>query len=138
MEKIKLTKKQLFDLQFKYSDIVEMEIHLPEPDNIVCSYTKREYWEYISNHEDLSEDFIREFKDYLNWEDISYYQTLSEDFIREFKDYVDWENISSYQILSEDFIREFKDRVNWLNIFYNRTLSDSFIREMKKEGYINE
>jgi len=36
-----------------------------------------------------------------------------EDFIREFKGYVDWDYISSSQNLSEYFIREFKDSENF-------------------------
>ena len=71
-------------------------------------------WSYISQSQQLSEDFIREFKDKVNWNTISFYQKLSEDFIREFKDKVDWYYISSYQKLSEDFIRDNKDKVNWL------------------------
>ena len=45
-------------------------------------------WIYISEHQKLSEPFIREFKGELDWLYISAYQTLSDDFIREFKDYV--------------------------------------------------
>ncbi len=49
----------------------------------------------------------------INWYNISSYKILSEDFIREFQDYVYWEGISINQTLSEDFIREFKDYVYW-------------------------
>ena len=43
------------------------------------------HWYYISKSQKLSEDFIREFKDYVNWYCISAYQKLSEDFIRNLK-----------------------------------------------------
>lgn len=42
-------------------------------------------WNYISEFQELSEDFIREFKDKVYWHWISKYQKLSENFIREFK-----------------------------------------------------
>jgi hypothetical protein len=36
----------------------------------------------------LSDDFMREFKTKLNWGWISTYKLLSENFIKEFKDFV--------------------------------------------------
>ena len=41
------------------------------------------------------------------------YQELSENFIHEFKNKVNWFNISVYQKLSENFILEFDNKVNW-------------------------
>jgi hypothetical protein len=70
-------------------------------------------WKRISQHQKLSEDFIREYQDKVDWGYISIHQTLSEEFIREFKDKVNWTLISKYQKLSEDFIREFQDKVYW-------------------------
>ena len=49
----------------------------------------------------------------IDWPSISERKNLSESFIREFKDYVDWNYILMYQNLSESFIREFQDKVNW-------------------------
>jgi hypothetical protein len=45
----------------------------------------------------------------VDWKDISEYQQLSEDFIREFDDKVNWKIICENQQLSEDFIMEFVD-----------------------------
>ena len=88
-------------------------------------------WEWLSKHEGLTEDFIREFKDEVDWCWISAYQNLSEDFIRDFADKVDVFYISRYQYLSEDFIREFKDKVNWYSISKYQHLSEEFIDEFK-------
>lgn len=93
----------------------------------------RVQWNYISEFQELSEDFIREFKDKVNWTYISQYQKLSESFIREFKDHVDWSMISKYQKLSESFIREFQDKVSWGYISGFQKLSESFIREFQDE-----
>lgn len=43
----------------------------------------------------------------FDWSDYSFYKTnqLSEDFVREFKDKVAWLNIFKYQTLSESFIK---------------------------------
>ena len=86
-------------------------------------------WRALSEHQYLSEDFIREFKDKVNWNCISTYQRLSENFIREFKNKVNWNCISNYQRLSEDFIREFKNDVSWGWVLISQHLSEDFIRE---------
>ena len=90
-------------------------------------------WYFLSEHRGLTEDFIREFQDFVNWSTISEYQHLSEDFIREFADRVNWNGISIFQHLSESFIREFKDKVSlsWGWISMHQTLSEDFIREFK-------
>ena len=46
----------------------------------------------------------------FNWNNHTFYyeNKLTEDFIREFKDYVDWWYVSKYQKLSEEFKEEFK------------------------------
>ena len=87
-------------------------------------------WILISK-KNLSEDFIREFKDKVFWYFISKYQTLTEDFIREFKHKVYWSCISRFQTLSEDFIREFQHKVVWVWISRYQTLSEDFIREFQ-------
>jgi hypothetical protein len=69
----------------------------------------------------------------VNWNYISSKQELSESFIREFKDRVDWACISSSQALSEDFIIEFQDRVKWGVIAEKQVLSDEFREKFIKK-----
>ena len=85
-------------------------------------------WEFYADN-NLSAEFIREFKDKVDWEYISSYQTLSEDFIREFQDKVDWYFISMHQTLSEEFIIEFQDKVNWNMVLTYQKLSREFKNE---------
>ena len=56
------------------------------------------------------------------WNYISEYQKLSEDFIKEFQDKVDWYWISLNQKLSYNFIDEFQDKLNW-EVLKERKLS---------------
>jgi len=84
-----LTKKQIFDLQFKYgytsgSPAVTATISEKEDDWWNNGY----FWNWISRMYYLSEDFIRNYKDFVNWGSISRYQKLSEEFIFEFKEYL--------------------------------------------------
>ena len=98
-------------------------------------------WVDISKHQNLSEDFIREFQDKVNWCYISVCQKLSESFIREFQDKVNWCYISACQKLSESFIREFQDKVYWYEISEYQKLSESFICEFQDKvdwWYISE
>ena len=69
-------------------------------------------WERISSNRELSESFIREFRQKVNWEYISACQKLSESFIQEFQDQVCWVQISRHQKLSENFSREFQHKVD--------------------------
>jgi hypothetical protein len=55
-------------------------------------------WNYISEHNKLSEDFIREFQCKVNWNFISKYQKLSRKFIEEFKDVINMNFMSAYNI----------------------------------------
>ena len=88
-------------------------------------------WFTISQSIDLSEDFIREFQDYVCWGYISVYQVLSEDFVREFKDKVYWDEISRNQKISVDFAIEFKDEVIWYILI--RSVGENFINEMMEK-----
>lgn len=101
----------------------------------VLPYLRSE-WLKISMNIELSEEFMREFKDKICWGNISKFQTLSENFIREFQNKVDWYYISEYQILSEKFIREFEDKVDWFNIFKHQNLSEDFKNEFKDRNVI--
>jgi hypothetical protein len=64
---------------------------------------------------------------YVNWGVISASQELSEDFIRKFKDQLDWELICIHQKLSESFIEEFSDRVDWYSIGWRQNISKEFV-----------
>jgi hypothetical protein len=93
----------------------------------LCSYVD---WGLISENR-LSENFIREFQDYVVWDYVSGNSPLSENFIREFQDKFDWNVVSMDQVLSEPFIREFQDRVDWVCIFAYQVLSEEFRKEFK-------
>jgi len=117
---------------------LEISQHQKLSENFIKEFRNKVSWYYISRRQRLSENFIKEFRNKVSWYYISRYQKLSEDFIREFKDEVDWSNISKYQTLSEDFIREFKDRVDWIFISRHQKLSEDFIKEFQDKVYWRE
>jgi len=71
------------------------------------------------------------------WYDISLNYILSEDFMREFKDYLEWDIVCDKQYLSEEFITELlidsdytSKYIHWIGIFYKKTnFSEDFLRK---------
>ena len=92
-------------------------------------------WTYVLQHVKVSEFLLRNVIDKIIidkncWKVISQHQTLSEDFIREFKDKLDWGEICRNQKLSEDFIKEFKNKITIYEICRYQKLSKEFIEEL--------
>ena len=114
--------------QFDWDEISEID-NLPE--DFLIKFADYVDWKTICKNKELSEDFIRKFADKMDWNDISERLILSEDFIREFQNKVNWETISYTQELSEDFIREFQNKVDWVYISMHQKLSEDFIREFE-------
>ena len=54
---------------------------------------------------------VDEFKDKVDWNIISQHQKLSEDFVREFQDKVNWMWIFIYQDISDEYREEIRDKI---------------------------
>jgi hypothetical protein len=89
-------------------------------------------WDIISLDYQLSEDFMRKYKNKLAWWILCQDQQLSESFMREMHDCMEWDTISSYQVLSENFIRDFKNKLSWTQINRYQKLSNKFRKEFVK------
>ena len=88
-------------------------------------------WIEISEKENLTEEFIREFSEYLYWYSISICQKLSENFIREFKDKVYWYSVFKNQKLSREFIYEFMSKIDWFAISRSKNITDELLIEFQ-------
>ena len=98
------------------------------------------YWNWITLHETLSEDDMREFADHFNWRKISDHQKgLTESFIRENQERVHWDRICQRIRMSEDFIDEFQDKMVWDYVWsYQKKLSCNFIeKHLKGHGRVD-
>ena len=80
-------------------------------------------WANISSYNNLSEEFIEEFKENLNWKIICEEQKLSESFIKKHRDKVIWDEIGWHQNLSEEFILEFKGRLCLSDVAFKQVFS---------------
>lgn len=95
-------------------------------------YASRLRRDRICREETLSEDFMRQYKDFLNWTELSLRQEMSEEFIYEMKDKVDWRHILNRSLLSETWLRNHADEINWKSLSSsNQTLSNEFLREFQ-------
>lgn len=66
--------------------------------------------DWIHWQSNISESFLRQFKDYIDWEEISI-KLISNDFLREFKDDLDWTRVSMNHKFDLKLTKEFKDKV---------------------------
>lgn len=63
-------------------------------------------WDVISYYSELSEEFMKEYKDFINWKNASMMQYMSESFIIEMKDYVDWKELRRLSKLKTDCLKQ--------------------------------
>ena len=87
-----------------------------------------ELWEHLSEYQEFSEEILREFKNKVYWPAVTNLN-LSENFIREFRDYIDWEQMSLKRDLSHEFILEFKHRFNWEYMLDFHKFSEDILRQ---------
>ena len=69
-----------------------------------CSEFEQKVWSVVSACQELSEDFMCEFKDKLNWGEISQNQKFSEEFAIRFKLLLEWDVIIGRSLFTFDFI----------------------------------
>ena len=113
-------------------------------------------WASISAYGRLSEEFIREFEDYIlkghlikcqdlseelleyllvkydsfiDWDDVPYYQKMSERLIERFQSKMNWIYVSTYQKLSKEFILKHQNKICWGCVIENQNLPADFILE---------
>lgn len=116
MKKIQLAKE--------YNQGTVIINYIDQANEIIDKYYKEfddDAWTRVSIVENLSLNNIRKFKDKLNW--ISFtdvYNYIDDNFVEEFKDYIDWEWVDEYIESYKDlitvsdrelkYIKEYKDR----------------------------
>jgi hypothetical protein len=131
-----LIEKLLNYFNFKHEDFTLFAIisNYKLSDNFLRKYIDKftdSEWRSISVFQNLSLDFIRDFKDKLDWLQIYKNQELTEDFIEEMDHKTYWDVITSHQkYLSEQFIERHSNEINfnWKNIRrYQKNVSKEFI-----------
>ena len=94
-------------------------------------------WIKISMHQELSENFIRNFANHLLWDRLIRYQkNITLDLIREFQDEFDdvvWKEFCIGKKLHNNVIREWKDKVDWSFVAKFGKFDFNFVKEWKDE-----
>lgn len=65
----------------------------------------------------------------INWDKISVRMSLTEEFMSEFKSFLNWQILSRHQRMSLKFICEHHEYVHWAYIISRYTLPDYMINE---------
>lgn len=95
-------------------------------------------WEYFCLIVDLSEDFLKHYKEKINWKSVSSNQNLSEEFIDQYSNRVYWNSIVVTQELSELMILKYKEILDWKRVSCFQKLSEGFIIEFEEILYWDE
>ena len=110
--------------EYRLQLFLEMGVKIPERS---LSYDN---WRLVSCSPNLTEEFIREFKEELIWYEISAYQNLSIDFLNEFKNRIDW---SVYFCLKEKDFQVMKKFITKAESLQFRNIETSHLNEQQKQ-----
>ena len=98
---------------------------------LLFTFIPRPWWNYVIQNQQLSEDFIREFKDKMDMQCVGTQQILTEKFLEEMKGKVAFLTIARHHTLSEQFIKKYADRLDWVSVSRHQVLSEQFLEEYK-------
>lgn len=89
----------------------EDEISYTEKVNFTANYLGSKWFEWSTEEK---YQVIRDNIDKINWFMLCYQYQFTEDFLREFKDYIGWRRVlqGDQKYLSKDFLREIKENID--------------------------
>lgn len=109
--------KEILQLAKEYNWGTVIINYIDQANEIIDKYYKEfndDDWSRVSIVENLSLNNIRKFKDKLNW--ISFtdaYNYIDDNFVEEFKDYIDWTSIPFKKSVSDNIIEKYFDLIDW-------------------------
>lgn len=109
--------KEILQLAKEYNWGTVIINYIDQANEIIDKYYKEfddDTWTRVSIVENLSLNNIRKFKDKLNW--ISFtdaYNYIDNNFVEEFKDYIDWTSIPFKKSISDNIIEKYFDLIDW-------------------------
>ena len=125
LKKNKITFKELIEnideINIVYSIIKQVKKSLlyDKLEEYINLYSNlNNYILYIN--EQVSEEFMEEFKYSINWKYISIYQYIPNNLIDKYSNLIDWYYISKLQDISEENILKYKDKIYFEELFKNK------------------
>ena len=86
--------------------------------------------------EQVREDFIKKYEEYISWDDFSWNKTFpfSEIFLKDYQNKLNWYNLSNNESIewSETLLTQFIDRIDWhcissnVGVTFNISLLDKY------------
>lgn len=86
-----------------------------------------EEYKYANVFDKNNEDFIKEFKNFLDWKVISM-KKLGTSFMAKYSKYIDWEIISEFQYIDCALLEKFSDNINWTILIKKNKLHKSVVK----------
>lgn len=116
---------QRFD---QYMDWELLSMHYFFTVELLRIYFHRVNWAFVIKRQKLPEDLLVEMSHQFEnccWHLVSKFQDLSEDFIDQYKEKLDWEYIFQFQNVSLQFLRDHKEYLTPINTDYNITTTST-------------
>ena len=86
-------------------------------------------WDYVSQNEKLSKNFIIFFQEHINFDKLSQNKNLKIKHIRKFHTLLNWDILSKCFKFTLDELIEFRHKVNWKYIFFFQNLTKENIEK---------
>jgi hypothetical protein len=98
---------------------------------ILNGFIDLDFWNIISQYQQLNNEFIRKYDDKLNWKLISTYQVIDLELLTDYLDKIDWTNIplniSASSLINDNTIQLFDKYPIWENITCLTNLSNNVL-----------
>ena len=85
-------------------------------------------WGYISQRDNLTINFIKQFEDYISFDKLSENPHLTIKHIRAFKNNLNWNILSKHYKFKLKYLLEFQHKVNWELVFFHQNLTSKDIQ----------
>ena len=137
----KISNDELINLAIKYQKFDDKILNY----FIINEFIDSEFWNLISQYQDLCDDFIKNNSDNLNWTLLSTYQDLNLDTIINNLDKIDWNNIplniTFALFINDNTIKLFEKYPIWEKIAYLKNVSTevlfNYFNKLTKKSIIN-
>lgn len=100
-------------------------------DDFLHNYKKYLNWKTVCRHQDLSKNIIFIYFNKFEIRDLLIFQNVPKEILEDNIHLMDMEMVSEYQILDESFIEKFENKINFKKIGENNQFSDKFILKYK-------
>lgn len=93
-------------------------------------------WSNISKQQNLSKEFIEEYKHQIEWKCLSATYPIDEAFALQYKDFIDWTEICINPCCTEEIIERFQEEIDWKTLSRCGNVSLAFVEKHASRIYL--